>query len=251
MKKLLLFGIILSSCSVKKSQKVSVAYDNMAPSIPINSIVTFKQKKVITHGDLIVLRHNKGYATYRVLGIPGDSVRLDTFTPYINNKADLFYDTLKNSYIISYKDKSEIIQFAHSFLDEESPNKIIDESKAQVFLTRNEYYQLKNNGIDITPNIIFGLADNYSGKPNNKYLRKLYIPKISEKVDLNNNFYIYGLNNAEQYKVKKNLYFVLNDNLEVLSDSRDMGLIPIDSIVGVVSHIEKARVMNLYRKKQL
>lgn len=256
MKNTLIATLALMSCGVPPSnsqEKLKIAYNNMENSIPMGSFVSIDKSKAISRGDIVLLKHANGYAAYRVLAIPGDYVAIDSYRVSVNHKIDTHYNKFEKPYIITGK-PSDLKYFNTQLKSQERPERVINDSMITKYCNQQEYEQLKEAGWNITPESSLALNNNNpfvqpDTRPTKDFLWQAYIPKPNEIFKKDNKSNIYGVKDRSSGdKIKENLYYLLNDNIDYLSDSRDLGLIPQDSIIGVVTKVHKINTNTIFVK---
>ncbi len=233
-----------------------------------------KANKLISNNDLIVYKNpmifdetfdKKTNFYSRVLGCPGDTIQIKESQVFVNGKAievnyELWFlyriscdkaqnfENLLKGYkckiikvlnnnkavnIISTSSEVDKIQKIENVIN---TRKIVEEQSyndPKMFSSKGNYFlwNKDNIGALVVPkeNTIIDL------NPRNIGIYKDLIHS-QENNNLEFNFNKIIINNQEtsSYQVKQNYYFVLNDNRMDLNDSRYMGLIPENQIVGKI-----------------
>lgn len=207
----------------------------------------------------------------RCVALPGDTIELDNGFVYINNHEDRFIAELKHNYHLKAK-----LELDKSFLTEyglKEGGTISDEFDYSYSLTQGQVDSLRQDSMivelertieksNLHDQQIFPNDSNYKWNKHN--YGKLYIPQKGDTIQLDSlNISIYKrlisvyeknklevrgdsiLINGElrrSYAVKQDYYFVLGDNRDNAIDSRYLGFLPKENIIG--------KVMCTVRKKK-
>lgn len=229
------------------------------------------------HNDIIIYRSNyyqendstensKYYFIQRVIGLPGDSVLIDSAYVYVNKKLEIILPHFQRNYIIKLSDSLEKFRYLDSLIKE----KVMISKKFEyaVSISKKLYWQLKQdtNIIEMSyeldnpviyEDVIFPY--NESIRWNKHFFGPVYLPKKNDKITLNkNNIKIYypliqreeklsiiqndslfiNGKNVTEYKFKNSYYFVMGDNRDNAIDSRYIGPVAKKDIVGIVFYIK-------------
>lgn len=213
----------------------------------------------IKRNDIVLFRPKKQHIIKRVIGISGDTIAIQNARVFINNQPEKiasgyrfeFY-TKENIALPTDKGRADILnkegdQF-HILVDGKAYN-LIDSKTLQAVDT---FKGQKPYGASIyPPKLDLGWNINYFGPivvpykgytiELNPYTAKLYektIQKYEEKevvINDDNDVLIAGTK-AKTYTFTKDYYFLMGDNRMQSFDSRYMGFIPKDKILGRVDH---------------
>lgn len=218
----------------------------------------------ITQGDVVVFK-NKEVFVKRVAAIAGDTLKIVNAKVFLNNKLVETPDHVINSY--SFK-LNEPKRFYHaidslniegrffsindfnwkqaelSYLEAEQVKQLnsIDSFSVKVAVTPIKakmfpWYKDKNWTLDNYGPIIIPKKGMEIQLNDDSYELYKYILKTYENIDIkkqNDRFYVDG-NVLNKYTFKRNYYFMLGDNRNDSRDSRYMGFIPEENIIGKVS----------------
>lgn len=229
---------------------------------------------IIEVGDLIVYKDPLIFDTKfskkenlysRVIGMPGDIISINDTKVFVNNEAmDEDFD-IWHKYRISTEDvedfKSLLAEFDIEIIETLNKNKachiVATQEEAERIQAETDIINIRKiietsgkNNIEMftkTPNGVLWNADNLGPvsvpeeditvmlAPRNIGIYKILIEAHEE------NMLFFDVNKIEingevvsQYTIKQNYYFVLNDNRYNHIDSRTLGFIPEDQIVGKV-----------------
>ncbi len=183
----------------------------------------------------------------RLVGLPGDSIQMKSGELLLNGKTYPHSINVKSSYLVETSmplNEKKIPGF--EYLQKEY-------NKYTFFSTEDEIAKLKENKavIRITSNIDHSPFEDYffSTGPNNNNIDTWGPQRIPKKNDIitidQSNIATYSTLIVEHeqaemplvgshYKIQKNYYFIVSDNRHNALDSRFLGFIPEDQIVGLV-----------------
>ena len=223
----------------------------------------------IEKGDVLVFQETRAFfIVKRCVGLPGDNFKIVNGEVFANNVKYAPPIEVKENYNLIVKNKEEFYNQLDSlnietmlypsseidnaingilskkqYLILQKLSSIVSIDKKQkkylinddLFLEKNVYnWSEKSMGEFIIPKI--GLEIKLNEKTFNVYKKTL---QKFEKVLLEKkeNMYFLDGKNATTYTFKKDYIFVLGDNREISKDSRYIGFIPVESIVGKVQYV--------------
>ncbi len=207
------------------------------------------------------------YFIQRVIGLPGDTILIDSNKVYINSKLEKTEQSFQKNYIIQLTDSLEKFKYIDSSIEEKTI--ISKKFEYAVSLSQKLYLQLKQdaNIIDITHELDNPIIDRNDIFPyeesiswNKHFFGPFYLPKKGDKIILTKNtikiyypiiqreeklstvhhdtLFINGKKLTE-YVFKNSYYFVMGDNRDNAIDSRYIGPIAQKDIVGIVFYKSK------------
>jgi len=230
----------------------------MAKTINNNSYIIVEKTNKVSNNDIIYFLDTKNNKQLkRNVAGPGDQVLMINSQLYVNNKP-VFYKNELNSYrVISYNNliTSNIINKYDTSLVEATNSFILNltnEQEAKIREDTNILISRNTLPIKLSDTLIY--PHSYKFRWNKNNFGTVTVPQKFMKIKLSNNniklyryiiekfekskITIFGdkvfIDNVEQkeYVFKNNYYFVLNDNREIINDSRVFGFIPESSIKG-------------------
>ncbi len=227
-------------------------YNFLACAIKRNDIVQVSFSA--TENDSIF---QQGLFFKRVIGLPGDTIKISNAELYINNQLAEINSNLLHNYIIKFNQQKDTALFEEEKITDKY---LIDDSCAYlVTLTNRRYLKIKNRSITIKENHEDSALYDETIFPNtstikwNKYFfGPMYIPKKNDTIHLDTfNIVLYkklitvfegneleikegnlfiNKQRINYYIPKLNYYFLIGDNFDNSIDSRQWGLIPEKSI---------------------
>jgi signal peptidase I len=198
----------------------------------------------------------------RIIGLPGDTILIDSNEVFINRKKEIFREDYQKNYFIQLVDSIEKFRYLDSIIQEKAL--ISKKIEYSVSISQRLYKQLMKD------TNVLGISYDYDNPaifqedifPHNEKFKwskhfwgPLYLPKKNDVIKLNKeNVYLYyyiiqkeeklasiqndslfiGNKYVSEYKFKENYYFVLGDNRDNAIDSRYLGPIKRKDIVGIV-----------------
>lgn len=267
-----LFAILYSLIGISR-----MPAEDMKDTLEKSKVLLYRKFLLYpNHHDIVIYRSDyfegqdssvdaRYWFVQRVIGLPGDSILIDSGNVYINGKLEKALDTYQKNYIIQLTDSIEKISSLKSLLDE---SVLISKNlEYAVSASFTEYITLKKDtnvlaiSFQLEQPLVF--EDNiypYSEnlKWNKHFWGPMYLPKKGDKVSLTkNNLWIYWpliqeeeksanvredslfINNqyTNEYEFKNDYYFVMGDNRDNAVDSRYLGLIKRKDIVGIVFYM--------------
>lgn len=240
---------LLFSRKTLKSSYLHWRYKRLSgfSSIERNDIIVFKKSN--NDGDFLVKR---------CIGLPGETIRIDSTEIFINDKLIGNQPTVKYHYKLSVSDKSRFIDFLNSrYLKFRNTS---DSNYVDILLTEVELKQLVKSGLlnaiayNKAFNSDFASRQNSSWTtdhfgplkipfkglviPINKYNFLLYKDIIQEiegsSLDVNEGNYYLNKKLITTYTFRKDCFFALGDNRNNSYDSRFWGFVSETNLEGKV-----------------
>ncbi len=227
--------------------------EDMAETISKNSFCEFEKKDTYSRNDIVVVKYfNKIFdkefsSILRIVGIPGDSITIRKGQLYINGKQYEFPRSSLLAYKLYFKKGSDSLNLIREFSIQKSylPNSF--------FLTKNRLEQLLNeNKIDSAERVYFpasliqnAIIGSTSFNWNMDNFGPLKIHLIGRIVPTKERELYYDEASFVS-QISDTYYFLIGDNFYKSMDSRIIGLIPKNNILGVVKSIK-----NLGYKKEI
>lgn len=206
-------------------------------------------------------------AIKRIVGLPGDTVKIRNRKISVNNQVQLRNYPIKLNYRINFSNLESRVRIAEQLQQE--PAKISTGPFWMLTLTDSQYVQLSSDTGVLYIRPIFQLASNASDAVWPRWKRygwnvdnygPVWIPKAGDSLELNaSNVRMYAALVAREeasflsylprgialvdgkvsshYTFKNNYYFVLGDNRHLALDSRFYGPIPEHRLLGKAGHI--------------
>jgi len=184
----------------------------MLPTISVGSIVKITKKfDSLDYGDLVVINYDglidgiynlKGPLIYRIVGLPGDSISVEKDFCIINGKKNEYRLIQEN---VQNHDVDDMYKNSITEYEEIFPNRI-----------STRIYRIELNDKDIERMIA--------------YLKEKDKSKI-----------VFSYNDIETIKIPDNHYFMMGDFRSQSLDSRDIGVIHREQIMGKVIKIKQKR----------
>ena len=198
----------------------------------------------------------------RVVALPGDTLLIDSNKVFINHKLEPFIASVQKNYIIDLEDSIE----KYPYLNTRIPEQVLISKKFEyaVSVSYTLYQQLKQDkhitGISydleypsVYEEAIFPHSEHFHW--NKHFFGPLYLPKKNDTLKLNkkNLLLYFPLIQKEEkslflqndslfingqytpiYLFKNDYYFVMGDNRDNAIDSRYLGPVKQDDIIGIV-----------------
>lgn len=207
----MLISALLASCNLSLNT-FRMTNDSMLPTIRVGSLVKItRQLDSLNYGDLVVVDHNEiidelygyrlqGPLIYRVLGMPGDCIAVEKEFCTINGKKNEYQLVQIN---VQNKDANDFFKNSLTEYKERLPNGVI------VHIYRAE---LSDKDIEMSR-------------------------RVRERDDIDK--YSYMNDDMETIKIIENHYFLMGDFRSNTIDSRIIGTIPKEKIIGKVTKIKQ------------
>ncbi len=215
----------------------------MDDTITRRSDVAYIKTKDIRPYDIVVINYRQKPVCFRVIAMSGDSIRIDSSYVYVNNKLQDQLFKHKGRYLIAYKNNILPQEVLDSVASHTSFDALFEDSTVLYTTTQLHYLELKKDE-NVSAIIPFYYADHLDrpiiSDDNCINLKSIKIPGKKEMIRSNDPMKIYGQKEPENFQVRGKLYFLLSDNWSELPDSRQFGLVPADSILGVVKKVKLA-----------
>jgi len=242
----------------------------MAKTISDNSYIVVEKTNKVSNNDIIYFldTENKKQLKRNVAG-PGDKILIKNSQLYVNNKLILYNNELNSYRIISYNNiiTSNIIN-EYDTSSSNSTNSFIlnltNKQEAKMKVDKGIFISRNTLPTELADTLIFPHSHKFRWNKNN--FGTVTVPKKFMKIELTTkNIKLYRyiiekfeksklrvsdnktfIDNVEQkeYIFKNNYYFVLNDNREIINDSRVFGFIPEFNIRGKAIQILYTTVNN-------
>ncbi len=253
---------------------IKMPADDMKNSIRKGDILIYRKFLLSpNHNDITVYRADYDenddttttrayYFIQRVIGLPGDSILIDSNKVYINHISEKTLHSFQKNYIIQLTDSIEKFKHIDSLISERAM--ISKKYEYAGSLAENAYYKLKRDtnvtGISYELDNPFIYEDiiypyNESIKWNKHFFGYLYLPKKNDKMiltknnlniyspviqkeekssDIENDTLIINQKKITEYPFKDDYYFVMGDNRDNAIDSRYLGPIAKKHLIGIV-----------------
>ncbi len=267
-----LFLLIYGSVGI-----IRMPADDMKSSIQKGDILFYRKFLLYPNHDDIILYRSDYYAEgdssessrycfiQRVIGLPGDTVLIDSNKVYINRQLEKIHDSYQKNYIIQLVDSIEKFKYPDTILSEKAM--ISSKMEYAVSMSEKVYWQLKKdtNVTGITYELELPLVFEHDVFPYNEKLKwnkhfwgPFYLPKKNDKIAMtknnialyfpiiqeeergsevrNDSLFING-KYVSDYSFKYDYYFVLGDNRDNAIDSRYLGPIRRKDIVGILFYV--------------
>jgi len=216
-------GLVLYSCN---TSVMTMENTSMEGTIKKGADITVRPAGDILRGQIIAFKYDDQYlgeqtGIMRVVGIPGDTVKVSLGQVFVNGKP--FEEPEKVKYMYQVIIDGKLPESVLGSLENEQIN-----SKEYVFyLTGKEADILRNNPVVMTLRIMVRDWGNFQ-------------PGLFGSDTVNNwNVDNYGPVKVPlkgEYGADENLYFVMGDNRHNAIDSRYIGYIPESDILGIVKY---------------
>ena len=235
-----------TSCS-EKTRRVIINRHTMENIIMEYDTAEIVPNKKIHNGDIVVVESHELFnsqpaiSAYRVVGIPGDNIFIDSNKVFVNGKIAIPPDSSLGLYDIAFQTGTMPRSIYASSL-------VNNDTFARSPLTYGDFMRLvdERKVVSIHESIIPRYVDgkqldtiSYFLNHYQSFMDPIRIPRIGESLDVNFFLPVIGLNKNLENKnyIKYNYYFLMGNNDNATQDSREFGLVPEDSIMGVVKHI--------------
>lgn len=248
--------------------------DDMKTTIQKKDILIYRKFFLYpNHKDIIIYKSNffrendstenaRYWFIQRVIGLPGDTILIDSNKVFINNQPEQIFESYQKNYIIQLTDSIEKFHHLNTLINE----KVLISKKMEyaVSLPEKWYWNVRqdSNVVNIEEHLELPCVfenDIYpyheTIKWNKHFWGPFYLPKKADKIQLSkNNLLIYfpliqqeeklcELKNdslfikgkyTKEYVFKNDYYFVMGDNRDNAIDSRYLGPVKRKDIIGIV-----------------
>lgn len=247
MKKILIiiFSLFISGCKVE--HRYTVNGDDMYSTISRGQSFILSNKKHYNINDIVLYEipnadKSKTQYSGRVLGVPGDKIRIRQGKIYVNDEVfslpptATFHYSVKLSYtdaevLKDFKITSESLGYYDSFLSETDSIKVCVKYKNILTYIRRCYLLGLNQEVLLMGKNKLGWDQDNFGP--------ITIPPVKSRESLDwahlflNELDSKNISNNE-YLVGQDYYFIVCDNFHNGYDSRSFGLVGEDQIVGMI-----------------
>ena len=249
---ILLAVVILGSCKNKPNKEVIITDKYMENTISIGAKVIYGEANKINRNDIVVFKdpsQNK-LSCLRIVGMPGEKIEIIRGLIFINGKEYHFPESSKMIYTVYSKINDNFSVLADYDFKNYNANygmvyvtkKQVDEIKAKKLV--DSIYPLGFDSFTVLPEIVRVSTSKYS---NPYYFGPVIIPNIGDTIFKKDEMLIFHFSKFDNdYQiVDDNFYFCIGDGFSDARDSRQLGLIPKERIVGRVTHIDNITVINV------
>lgn len=201
----------------------------------------------------------------RIIGLPGDTIKIEGKTVFVNNKQLEESENMQRQYRITLKNSADYQNIVKEFHITDA-SLVHQAGVAMLAISKKSYEKIKQDGrisyisekvmLQTDANELPLFPESKYNIWNTAYYGPLVVPSKGAKVKLDafnlptykriieiyeknrleilkNAIYING-NKTSTYTFKMNYYFVLDDNRDYAKDSRYWGFLPEDHIIGTV-----------------
>jgi signal peptidase I len=242
----LTFLLILISCD---PPAYHVPSSSMESTIPAGAYIRLSSLKSLNRGEIIIYKRQSDKGTYfvhRMVACPGDSLRISYGQIFINGQLILEPETIQYQYMIE-TDKLIPDDF---FIERGISEYHKLQNAYTAFMTEeiaNDLRQIKLissiTRMRLDPHEDGKLYEDFSSW-NKDHLGVIYLPRSGDTIE-KKDFPRYAktildhegsdITGLNTYQFKRSYCFVMGDNRDNVADSRYIGLIPVDEILGKAS----------------
>lgn len=211
--------------------------DDMKNTIQLGDKVRVEDNSNLTRNDVVgfTIPGTSEQKFLRIVGIPGDTVVIDSSRIYINGKRFKLPDSAKEIFLIYCKDPDDFEKLTDYDFKTHSLNYCF------FSLDRNEFREIKNmrvvdsiypiylNKYEINSKMIESSTSRFRNKD---YFGPLIIPRKNEVItsDIIKMTPTFLQGDDMNKKIDDEFYFCVGDNFTQAEDSRELGLIPKKAI---------------------
>ena len=241
--------LLLSCNDIHETQ---ITDGSMESTISLGATVSYKKVNDIRKNDLVVFQipNNSKILCLRVVGLPGDKIEIKKGQLQVNDKKYDLVPTANQIYTVFSKEKdnfSKLYKFNY---------KHYSSNYGMVCVNKSQFNEIISDKlIDSIYPLGFGPEDKFPGIVdvstskgfNHYYFGPIYIPKVGEMIYakdkmLTNAFLRF---NSDSIKVHDDLLFCIGDSFSDAMDSRIIGLIPKEKILGKVIKIKNVKAIEV------
>lgn len=224
---------------------------SMSSTINVGATVTYTKTDKFERNDIVVfdLPNRKELGCLRVVGMPGDKIEILKGKILINEKQ---FDRSSNSSMIytvyskiptdfsnlqrynfrSYSKNYGMVRVTMKEFEEIQDRKLVD-----------SIYELGFDSLYVYPDIVKTSSSKYL---NHFYFGPIHVPKMGDTIVEDDKSLLKLFTNFSYPMVaNEEYYFCIGDSFSDAQDSRVIGLIPKSRILGKVTNIENATVVNV------
>jgi signal peptidase I len=248
----ILIIIIATSCNNSDSSKFLISDNSMEGTINIGATVSYRSAENINQDDIIAFNNpttNKP-SCLRVVGMPGEKIEIIKGVILINNKEYVLPKSSKMVYTVYSKKSNDFSKLVNYSFKKYSDN------YGMVAITKKQFDEISTNKL-VDSIYLLGFDSSYiypqilkvstSKKFNHYYFGPVIIPKVGDTVIGSDKMLVSNFLNftGEYLVVKEPCYFCIGDSFSDATDSRVIGLIPKNKILGIVKHINNTDVVRI------
>jgi signal peptidase I len=228
----------------------------MEATIMAGEVVVAAPTKYYQRNDVVVYKIRQGntWQTFvkRLCGMPGDIVKLNNDSLYVNGKPVPEPKTIQHAYIFYTRSNVPLKPLDENEYQPMGMNG--DENSYRIFLTREKAEEIKHmNGVDRIEKLQDTASNSYvlgSTLSNHWSLQQwgpAEVPKKGKAISITkHNYAVYrnilkdyemvtlDSNRTQNYTFKNDYVFLLGDNRENAVDSRMFGFLPMSLLKGVI-----------------
>jgi signal peptidase I len=222
----------------------------MESTIEANSKIYINYEAEIKRNDIIAFKVPSDLGTFfvfRMIGQPGDSLNISKGEIFINQILQKNPETLQFRYIIETERTINERFFNERGIKEFMPF----EKGYMIFTTEQRATDLKEielinavtKDVDEPEYVDYGIFSDFQNA-NKDNLGNIYLPKAGETIDSKQlsryattilNHEGVDVSGLQEYTFKNSYCFVLGDNRDNALDSRYIGLVPMNKVMGAVN----------------
>lgn len=222
----------------------------MASTINIGASITYKPSNDVRRNDIAVFYSTGGHVScLRVVGLPGDKIEILNGKIFINDKEYKRPFSSEAIYTVYSKTKTDFSNLQHDY-----EFKPYSDHYGMLKITQSEYDTIKSRhlvdsiqetGADSTykfPEIVSVSTSKYF---NHYWFGPIYVPKKGEYISKSDKMLIHGFYDfdTDRFLINDDYYFCLGDSFSDAMDSRIIGLIPKEKIIGIVKAIKNTKII--------
>jgi signal peptidase I len=206
-----------------------------------------EKRESYDRNDIVAFRYNDVFlqkpirVAYRVVGVPGDTVKIKNAKVFVNGRPFLLPPTALYHYRVFFRALDDEMKAAFNVQDQNGESYDCFVSEKDSFLLAKKYNRyiisMKKYPLEYNFELLLNGQNRFGWDADN--FGPVVVPKVNSKVSMDSaRIFLYEYARSKktgEFKITQPYYFVLGDNFDnASSDSRSIGIISYSQIEGAL-----------------